>query len=61
MQSGLGINPQFFWDRDNAMGLTRALANRVNCQMDSSELLKECLQSKTARELVLAAENVHVC
>ena len=60
MQSGLGVNPQFFWDRDNAMGIARAFAQRLNCSTDSSNLLKECLQSKTASELVFAAEDVHV-
>lgn len=47
-------------DQDTARGIARDLAARVNCLTDSSELLKRCLQKKTAKELVLEAEKIRV-
>lgn len=54
------MNPQSFRDLDSARGIARALAARVNCSTESSKILKKCLQMKTDKELVLAAEELRV-
>ena len=59
MQSGV-LSPNEFWDRDYASTFARDLGVLVNCTTESTKSLKMCLQSRTAQELVLAAEKTYV-